>query len=183
MIYTMIILALSLSIDSFVIAASIGVKQAGHTIFHALKIAVIFACFQTALPFIGMMAGDAMFSYIEQVDHWIGFLLLSFVGLMYIYEAYHPSQEDKPQVLDTKVLCTLALATSLDAFAVGLLFPVLGVPRLGMFITIAITTAVMTLSGLALGGAISEKRSTYLEVLAGVVLLFLGIHMLWTHIG
>jgi manganese efflux pump family protein len=179
---TAVLIGIGLSMDAFAVSISTGINFKYLKMRHALRIASYFGLFQAIMPIIGWFLGFSLQKYVSEFDHWIAFILLSFVGGKMIYESYKNDQEDKVIYnLSKKLLFTLAIATSIDALAVGI-----SLSFLKTIVTPAIIIGIITFSlsftGVQIGnrfGHFSEKR---LEVYGGVILIGMGIKILLEHL-
>lgn len=178
-----IILALALCVDSLVVSTTCALKTKMDWR-RGFLLAITFALFQGGFPLIGALIGNIFQSLIEAIDHWIAFGLLALVGLKMLFDAF--KEENDESTLDISrywVICTLAIATSIDAFVVGIGFGLnSSIPS--VLLTVAIITIVTFLSaiiGIFLGKQripIPEKWAT---IIAGLVLIGLGIQTLFEH--
>lgn len=182
------LIGVGLSADAFAVAVckGLGMKKVNWT--HALIIALFFGGFQALMPLIGWAAGTQLAAFIAPVDHWIAFGLLVFVGGKMLIDAVRGDDDDcaacadDEQKLDLKELLLLAVATSIDALAVGMTFAFLGVDIWGAVAVIGVTTFVLSFVGVAVGnqfGARFEKPAT---IAGGVVLILIGCKILAEHL-
>ena len=154
----------------------------------ALVIALFFGGFQALMPLAGWALGSGFQSSIEPVDHWIAFALLAFIGGKMLYDAFHEEDGDEPVAgeaarLDLKEILMLAIATSIDALAVGVSFAFLQVDIVPAISLIGVITFALSLVGVAVGhqfGARFEKPAT---IVGGVVLILIGLKILLEHLG
>ena len=157
---------------------------------HALVIALFFGVFQALMPLVGWALGTQFERFITPVDHWIAFVLLAFLGGKMLWEAFHDDGEDAAGSdgcdggrLDLRELTVMAVATSIDALAVGITFAFLQVDVLPAVSLIGATTFVLSFAGVIVGnhfGARFEKPAT---VVGGVVLVLIGLKILLEHLG
>ena len=185
------LIAVGLSMDAFAVAIAKGLGMARLKWGQALVIALFFGVFQGVMPVIGWLLGAQFAELIAPVDHWVAFVLLAFIGGKMLVDVYREkddeastdeaAEKDKP--LDLRELLLLAIATSIDALAVGITFAFLDV-SIGFSATfIGIVTFVLSLLGVAVGhqfGARWEKPS---NIAGGVVLILIGLHILLNHLG
>ncbi len=178
-----IIIGFGLSMDAFAVSISSGFAIKNLKIKHACAIAFIFAFFQALMPAVGWLAGTTLKSYITTVDHWIAFGLLGFIGSKMIYESYMIDEAEKENnPLRLLVLLTLAVATSIDALAVGVTFAFLQITILKPALIIGVITFVVCFLGVYLGrrfGALFEKK---MEFLGGCILIAIGVKILIEHL-
>ncbi len=179
---TTIFIGIGLSMDAFAVSISTGINFKYLKMRDAVRMASYFGLFQAFMPILGWILGYSLQRYINEIDHWIAFVLLAFVGGKMIYESFNKSGEDKViDSLSRKLLFTLAVATSIDALAVGV-----SLSFLKTIITPAIIIGIITFSlsfiGVQIGnrfGHFSEKR---LEVYGGIILIGIGIKILLEHL-
>ncbi len=177
-------LALGLAADAFAVSLSSGLTIKHMKINKALKIALFFGGFQALMPLIGWLAGLTLRGSISSIDHWITFGILSFIGGKMIYEALQDDVEDNKKFnpLDTYTLIGLAVATSLDALAVGFGFAVLKTSIAAPITTIGFITFFLSFAGVFIGhkfGAFCQKQ---VEILGGLVLIGIGSKILMEHL-
>jgi putative Mn2+ efflux pump MntP len=153
---------------------------------HAYLIALFFGVFQAVMPLIGYLLGTGFSEYIEKFDHWIAFALLAFIGGKMVIEAIREKDggpEEKTDALSTGELTVLAVATSIDALAVGITFAFLKVNILPSVLLIGVTTFALSLGGVLLGNRFGAKYKTKAEVAGGVILVLIGLKILLEHLG
>lgn len=182
------LIGVGLSADAFAVAVCKGLGMKKVNWAHALVIALFFGGFQALMPLIGWAAGTQLSALIEPVDHWIAFGLLAFIGGKMLIDAIKGDDDDcaacadDEQRLDLKELLMLAVATSIDALAVGVTFAFLGMSIWAPIAIIGLTTFVLSFAGVAVGnqfGARFEKPAT---ITGGVVLILIGCKILVEHL-
>lgn len=184
------LVGVGLSADAFAVAVCKGLGMKRVNWGHALVIALFFGGFQALMPLLGWAAGTQLSALIEPVDHWIAFGLLAFIGGKMLVDAIKGDDgdddcaacADDEQKLDLKELLMLAIATSIDALAVGVTFAFLGMNIWGAVAIIGVTTFVLSFAGVAVGnqfGARFEKPAT---IAGGVVLVLIGCKILAEHL-
>ena len=136
------------------------------------------------MPLIGWILGNGFSSYIEKFDHWIAFILLAIIGGKMIHEAIHPD-EDSDDEVDTgmKRMFILAIATSIDALAVGVSFAFLNVNIISAVLIIGIITLVTSAIGVIIGKIFGDLFSGKAEIIGGVILILIGLKILLEHLG
>ena len=182
------LIAVGLSMDAFAVSVCKGLGMKRLNMRQAFVIALFFGGFQALMPLAGWALGSGFQSYIEPVDHWIAFALLAFIGGKMLYDAFHEEDGDEPVAgeaarLDLKEILMLAIATSIDALAVGVSFAFLQVDIVPAISLIGVITFALSLVGVAAGhqfGARFEKPAT---VVGGVVLILIGLKILLEHLG
>ncbi len=147
-----------------------------------LRIAIVFALFQAAMPVLGWLLGVSFKGFIESYDHWIAFSILFIIGLKMILEAIKVSPEDRQfNINKNYVLIMLALATTIDAFVVGISFGFLEVNILLASLVIGIVTFIFSYGGVCLGKLNRFVKPRTAELLGGLVLIIIGIKILIEH--
>lgn len=181
-----LVLALGLAMDATAVSAARGLAAERIRPRHVLLVAVFFGGFQALMPMLGWLVGSRVGPIVEAWDHWIAFALLGAVGGKMLWEARRGGEADGERTNDdlfgVKVMFVLAVATSIDALAVGFTLPMLNAPFLLSIVTIGVTTALLSALGLYAGrrfGALLGKR---LDVVGGLVLIGLGVKILIEHL-
>lgn len=182
------LIAVGLSMDAFAVSVCKGLGMKRLDMGQALVIALFFGGFQALMPLAGWALGSGFQSYIEPVDHWIAFALLAFIGGKMLYDAFHEEDGDEPVAgeaarLDLKEILMLAIATSIDALAVGVRFAFLQVDIVPAISLIGVITFALSLVGVVVGhqfGARFEKPAT---IVGGLVLILIGLKIFLEHLG
>jgi len=168
--------------DSFAVAVANGLSVRNLTVSKNLLIAFSLASFQALLPLIGWFVGVGFAPYVQAVDHWIAFVLLSFIGAKMVYEGLQKDDNAVGVDFSAKILIMQSLATSIDAFVVGFSFALLNYEIITPIFVIGITTFVVSLLGLKIGRLIGAKIGKSVEVFGGLVLIAIGVKILIEHI-
>ncbi len=187
-IFDIIVIALGVSADAFAVSMCKGVEMKKFILKYALLIALFFGGFQMLMPIIGWAAGTLFEKYITEFDHWIAFGLLLFLGGKMIYDGIfdrddNKDGEEKPMKLGFFTLLVMAIATSIDALAVGVTFAFL---KVNVWIAVSIigaTTFSFSLVGVGIGVKVGDKFKNKAEILGGVILILLGVKILLEHLG
>ena len=182
------LIGVGLSMDAFAVAICQGLSMTRIKWDHALTVGLYFGGFQALMPFVGWMLGSQFAGRIQQYDHWIAFILLVLIGGNMIREALSGDEEDAAQAetdlrLDHKKLFLMAIATSIDALAIGVTFAFLETAILPAIGIIGCTTFCISVAGVVVGcwfGARYKKRA---EITGGAILVLLGIKILLEHLG
>lgn len=180
------LIAIGLSADAFSVSVCKGLNMRKLNLKHAYLIALFFGVFQAVMPLIGYLLGTGFSEYIKKFDHWIAFALLAFIGGKMVIEAIREKDggpEEKTDALSTGELTVLAVATSIDALAVGITFAFLKVNILPSVLLIGVTTFALSLGGVLLGNRFGAKYKTKAEVAGGVILVLIGLKILLEHLG
>lgn len=180
------LIGVGLSADAFSVAVCKGLNMRKLNMKHAYIIALFFGGFQALMPLIGYLLGTSFSSYIESFDHWIAFVLLAFIGGKMAIEAIREKDEDeeeKTDVLKIGELTVMAIATSIDALAVGITFAFLKVNILFSILLIGVTTFALSLGGVLLGNRFGAKYKSKAELAGGIILVLIGVKILLEHLG
>lgn len=146
-----------------------------------LAIALTFGTFQAVMPLVGWGIGTAALVYVEAIDHWIAFGLLTFLGVRML--GGHVGDEGTARALTGRTLLVAGVATSIDALAAGLTLPTLGFPPLLAAALIGVVTAVMSGSGVVIGRIAGDTLGAWAERFGGIILIGLGLNILGQHSG
>jgi len=177
-------IAIGLAMDAFAVSITSGIRIRNLRIKHAFKIAIFFGSFQAFMPVIGWLAGLSLRDFISEIDHWIAFGLLSLIGCKMIYESItiDPS-EKKLDPLNVYVLLILAIATSIDALAVGVSFAFLKVLIATPIIVIGIVTFLLSFIGVFIGNKLGHFFEKKIEIIGGLILIGIGVKILVEHLA
>ncbi|WP_455392643.1 manganese efflux pump MntP [[Eubacterium] cellulosolvens] len=181
---TIIFIAIGLAMDAFAVAITCGIKINHQKFQNALKIALFFGSFQAFMPVLGWLAGASFQDLIEDIDHWVAFGLLTLIGSRMIFESFR-REPGKGQIkeLTNYVLLTLAVATSIDALAVGISFAFLNISILIPALIIGIITFVISFTGVYIGHKLGKYFGTKMGLIGGLILIIIGINILIEHLG
>ena len=180
------LLAVSLAIDCFTVSITSGIilHRIRWGIF--LKMAFLFGLFQAAMPFLGWLGASRFNHLIETYDHWIAFALLAFLGIRMIREHFKDEEERSFDPTRMTVILTLAVATSIDALAVGISFAFTGFRTLSSLLypltAIGIASFVISLAGSLIGVFFGKRFNLRVEIFGGLVLIGIGVKILFEHL-
>lgn len=181
--FQILLIAVGLAMDAFAVSLASGFSLKRSFLFWSCIIALFFGGFQALMPIIGWFGGNLFRDYIDTFDHWIAFGLLLIIGGRMIYEAFcsHP---EKKLIRPTNivVLFGLAIATSIDALAVGLSFSFLDFSIFIPAILIGIITFILSFCGVLIGQKMGLKWGKSAHILGGIVLIMIGIKILIEHL-
>lgn len=178
-IITIIAIAFGLAMDAFAVSITSGITIKHLKINNALKIAVFFGLFQAIMPLVGWLAGLSLKDFISEIDHWIAFGLLSFIGCKMIYESITVQSNEKHfDPLNVYVLLMLSVATSIDALAVGVSFAFLKVSIVTPVIIIGTITFLLSYLGVYIGDRIGHFFENKIEIAGGLLLIGIGLKIL-----
>jgi putative Mn2+ efflux pump MntP len=186
--WSLIVLATGLAMDAAAVAASCGLAAPTLRVRHFATVALFFGGFQALMPLLGFLLGRQIGSAVEAWDHWIAFVLLGGIGVKMIYEAVRSGDEDTSarsgkDVFSLRVMAVLAIATSIDAFAVGVTLPMLNAPLVLSLVTIGVVTALWSAFGLVVGRQFGARVGRRFDAFGGVVLVLFGTKILIEHLS
>ena len=180
---TIVIIAVGLAMDAFVVSIVSGSAYRQLHIKHALRIALFFGGFQAFMPLIGSLAGLSVREYIADYDHWIAFGLLSAVGGKMIYESFKiKSVEENFDPSNIYVLLVLSVATSIDALAIGITLSLITSSIITAVIIIGLITFVLSYLGIFIGKKFGHFFENKIEALGGLILIGLAVKILFEHL-
>lgn len=179
---TIFLIAIGLSMDAFAVSITSGFAMDRLRLKSVLRIALFFGGFQALMPVIGFFIGMSIRDYIMGFDHWVAFGLLAFVGARMIHESLSPKENrGKMDTESLPTLLLLAVATSIDALAVGLSLSLLKTAIFSAAMIIGITTFVISSFGVVIGKQSGRVLGDKVEILGGLILIGIGIKILWDH--
>lgn len=181
--WELFIIAVGLSMDAFAVSICKGLSVRKATMKHALCAGLYFGGFQALMPAIGYLLGSQFESLITAVDHWIAFILLGVIGASMIREALSHEEEKLDDSFAVKTMLTLAVATSIDALAVGVTFAFLKVDIVPAVCFIGVITFCLSALGIKIGNVFGAKYKSKAELLGGAVLILMGVKILLDHLG
>lgn len=182
----------ALSMDAFAVSITKGMTIKNLSKYMMIKIALAFGLFQGCMPLLGWLLGIGFEGYIKSIDHWIALILLSIIGINMIKAFYEDrKKEDRAEIeygatiedvtLSNKEIIMLAIATSIDALAIGISFAFLSVNIIQASTIICIITFIMCLIGVIIGNKIGDIFNGYAELIGGVILILIGINIFNEH--
>ena len=181
------LVAVGLSMDAFAVAVCKGLGMKRLDARQALLIGLFFGGFQALMPLVGWILGSGFKSLIEPVDHWVAFALLAFIGGKMLLDGIRGEGEGEAsgeiQALDIRELVMLAIATSIDALAVGITFAFLQVDIGPSVALIGATTFALSLAGVAVGHLFGARFERPATIVGGAVLILIGVKILLEHLG
>ena len=180
---TIIIIAVGLAMDAFVVSIVSGSTYRQLHVRHALRMAFFFGAFQAIMPLIGSLVGLTFRDYIAHCDHWIAFGLLVAVGGKMIYESFKiKSEGESSDPSNILVLLVLSVATSIDALAVGITLSLLAGSILAAAGVIGLVTFILSYLGVWIGKRFGHFFESKIEALGGVILIAIGVKILFEHL-
>ena len=179
----LVLMGVGLAMDAFAVSVCKGLGMKKLNKKQAVVIGLYFGGFQALMPFLGWVLGSQFQQYITSIDHWIGFI----GGKMIVEAVKEWNEEDivevKDQPLDHKNMFMLAIATSIDALAVGITFAFLDTPIIEAITIIGITTMIISIAGVVIGNYFGGKYKHKAELVGGIILVLLGVRILIQHLS
>lgn len=182
-ILTLFTLAVGLSMDAFAVSICKGLATEKLTLKHMAVAGAWFGGFQGLMPVIGYILGVQFKDKITAVDHWIAFILLGCIGFNMVRESLDKEESCPVGGMDAKTMFPLAVATSIDALAVGVTFAFLDVNIIMAAGFIAATTFILSAAGVRVGNIFGSKYKSKSELAGGIILILLGLKILLEHLG
>ncbi|HEX2920421.1 MAG TPA: manganese efflux pump MntP family protein [Bacteroidales bacterium] len=179
---TVIAIALGLSFDTFAVSLSYGVVRNSIIFRQATRVAFVFAVFQGGLTVAGYFLGSFVSNALNNSDHWIAFGVLVFLGVKMILESLKEKGDDVKDYSNPLLICSVAIATSIDAFAVGISFAFLSVEIWKSGFLISAVTFLASMIAIRIGKSAGEKLGYRIEILGGVILILIGLKILLQHL-
>lgn len=183
----LVLIAIGLSMDAFAVSICKGLGMKKLNIAQALVIALFFGGFQALMPLLGWLLGVQFQHYIVNIDHWIAFALLALIGGKMLWDAFHSNDDPSCAAKDSKLaigeLLMLAIATSIDALAVGITFAFLQVEIIPAITLIGVITFVIAFFGVMIGNRFGARYEKPATIIGGVVLILIGCKILLEHLG
>lgn len=181
--WELFLIAVGLSMDAFAVAICKGLSVPRATPRHALTVGLYFGGFQALMPFLGYLLGAGFKDAISAYDHWVAFILLALIGGNMIRESREDEEESLDASLSFRSMVLLAIATSIDALAVGVTLAFLDVPILSSVCFIGVVTFCLSLVGVKAGNVFGCKYKSKAEFVGGLVLILIGLKILLEHMG
>ncbi len=179
---TSAMIGIGLSMDCFAVAIAAGAHLNVSRMRTALTLAVFFGAFQAGMMLVGFFLGSGFAPLISTYDHWVAAIMLFAIGGKMIYEGIHDwEEEEAPDVVNLPAVTWLAIATSIDALAVGISFAFLNEPVLIPALVIGIVAALFSSAGVFLGGKLAHLLGRRVDIAGGLILVFIGIRILLEH--
>lgn len=179
---TLFAIALGLSFDTFAVSLSYGVVRNGIIFAQATKVAVLFAFFQGGLTVTGYFLGSLVSGSLTEANYWIAFGVLVFLGVKMIIESLRNSEEQIKDYNKPLMLCSVAIATSIDAFAVGISLALMKIQIWGAGFLIGAVTFIASMLAIRIGKSAGGKLGERVEIFGGLILIGIGIKMLLEHL-
>lgn len=178
----LLIIAIGLSMDAFAVSIGKGLSLRAVRLRHYLLAGLWFGGFQALMPLVGYACGVSFAEAVASIDHWIAFVLLAIIGGKMVWDALAGEEESSDADFSVRTMFLLAVATSIDALAVGVSFAFLHVDLTRSVITIGLTTALFSAAGVQIGHLFGNRWRSHAELLGGVVLISMGLKILVEHL-
>jgi manganese efflux pump family protein len=180
---SVLLIAFGLAADCFAVSLSGSVAMKSINWRQVARVSIAFGLFQGLMPVIGWFAGRAVVDFIAAYDHWLAFGLLAFVGGKMLWEAFRSGEESgsKGDISRGVLLLTLAVATSIDALAVGLSFAFVQVDIVTASLTIGIVACLVSVAGMLIGQKVGGYLGKWAEIVGGIVLIGIGLNIVLEH--
>ncbi len=177
-IISIFMIAIGLSADAFAVSVCKGLELHKIHIKDALIVAAYFGVFQALMPLIGFVLGAQFGDFVNAIDHWIAFLLLTYIGANLIKEGISNEEGSSKAGLSAKIMVPLAISTSIDALAVGITFAFFNVKIILAILVIGVVTFVCCLVGVKIGNIFGLKYKSKAEIVGGVILILIAFNIL-----
>ena len=181
--FNLFLIAVGLSMDAFAVSVCKGLAMEKAPLKKAAVAGAWFGSFQALMPLIGYLLGSRFEKYITRIDHWIAFILLALIGINMIKEAFSKEEEKASSTMYFKEMFLLAVATSIDALAVGITSAFLLVAILPAVSLIGITTFLLSIAGVKAGNLFGSRYKSKAELAGGILLILMGTKILLEHLG
>lgn len=181
-----VLLSVGLAMDAFSVAVCQGLSMKKLSVRSGVIISLFFGAFQAGMPLIGYFLGNTFADFVTSVSHWIAFILLGIIGINMIHEAFHEDEEEAKSgeyKLALGALTVLAVATSIDAFAVGIVFAATQVNLIIAVSIIGSITFALSFAGVVIGNKFGSRFGNKAEIAGGVILLLIGTKLLIEGLG
>ena len=178
----LLLIAVGLSMDAFAVSVCKGLSVKKVGVKHAALAGLYFGGFQFLMPVIGFLLGFRFEAVIENIDHWVAFVLLAFIGGNMIKESFGKAEELNDD-FGVKTMLLMAIATSIDALAVGVTFAFLEVQILPAAGLIGVTTFLLSFAGIYIGNVFGARYKSKAELAGGIILVLIGVKILLEHLG
>ena len=176
-----LIIAVGLAMDAFAVSICKGLSVGRIRARHAVSVGAWFGGFQALMPLLGYALGISFASIVENIDHWIAFILLGIIGFNMVRESFSKEDVCHSPDFSAKSMFMMAVATSIDALAVGVSFAFLGINIIPAIITIGVITAGLSIVGLKIGNIFGCRYKSKAEFVGGAVLIIMGIKIVIEH--
>lgn len=178
----LLLIAIGLAMDAFAVSVCKGLSLKEMSWKKAIIVGVYFGMFQALMPVIGYFLGATFENLVTKIDHWIAFILLGFIGFNMLREAFGKDEEGSNDKVDFKTMLVLAIATSIDALAIGITFAFLDVNLMIATLLIGFITFALSVLGGKIGNKFGDKYERKAEATGGIILILMGLKILLEHL-
>lgn len=178
-----LLISIGLAMDAFAVSICKGLSMKAMSWKKAIIVGLYFGAFQALMPVIGYFLGIGFENLVTKIDHWVAFILLVLIGMSMLKEAFSNNPEEHNDSIDFKTMVILAIATSIDALAVGITFAFLQVNMILAGVMIGIVTFIICVIGVKIGNKFGDKYERKAETVGGLILIFMGIKILLEHLA
>jgi putative Mn2+ efflux pump MntP len=172
------IIAVSLAMDALSVSIAGGIESKKAQVKDAIKVAAFFGLFQAGMPLIGWYIGEVLSTVVAATAHWIAFILLTVIGVKMIKESFNHDEHESKNILGTKTLIILSIATSIDALVVGITLGLFNIPLLLSITIIGIVTFIFCFFGYLFGNRLGKIFGKRIEIVGGITLIAIGFKIL-----
>lgn len=181
--FEIMVISIGLAMDAFAVSICKGLSMKKINWKNTIIIALYFGILQALMPIIGYLLGTAFSGFVESLDHWIAFILLSIIGGNMIKESTDDEVEKRNDHVDFKTMIVLAIATSIDALAIGVTFAFFKTNIILSASIIGIITFILSFIGVVIGNKFGDKFQNKAEFTGGIILIMIGLKILLEHLG
>ncbi len=178
-----LLISIGLAMDAFAVSVCKGLAMKKMSWKNAIIIGIYFGTFQALMPVLGYFLGATFENLVTKIDHWVAFGLLNLIGVNMLKEAFSKETEENNDDIGVKTMMILAIATSIDALAIGITFAFLRVNLPVAVTMIGVITFILSVIGVKIGNKFGDKYERKAEVVGGLILILMGVKILLEHLG
>lgn len=181
--FEILLIAIGLAMDAFAVSVCKGLSMKKLKKRKVVIVGLYFGTFQAIMPLAGYLLGTTFSELVISIDHWIAFIFLSVIGIKMISDSFKNDVEDKNEKLDFKTMIILAIATSIDALAIGITFAFFEINIIKAILIIGFVTFTLSSIGVIIGNKFGDKFQGKAEIIGGGILILIGLKILLEHLG
>ena len=181
--FEIMLIAIGLAMDAFAVSICKGLSMKHFNCKMAIIMGLYFGIFQALMPLVGYLLGTTFSELVVSIDHWIAFILLSIIGVKMIKDSFKNEADDKNDKIDIKTMLVLAIATSIDALAIGITFAFFEISIIKAISIIGFITFTISFIGVIIGNKFGDKFQGKAEIIGGGILILIGLKILLEHLG
>ena len=178
----LILISIALAMDALAVSICKGLSMKKFSLKKPIIIGLYFGIFFVLMPLIGYLLGHSFEKYITSIDHWVAFILLFIIGFNMIKEVLSDENNTYNDKVDFKTMLPFAIATSIDALAVGITFAFLKVNIIPAILLVTIITLIISIIGVKIGNTFGKKYEKKAQIVGGIILIIIGIKILLEHL-